>query len=68
MVIKGKFEKDSNFITVFVDNRIYTIARNTGEWASVGVGERTAMGQILTQETYDKWVSACSKEAAFELL
>ena len=65
--IKGKYETDQNFTTVYCDNTIYTIARNTGDWGSVAVGQRTAMGQILTQEVYDKWASECEKEGTFEL-
>lgn len=65
--ITGKFKKDSNFITVYCDNTIYTIARNTDNWGYVKVGERTAMGQILTQEAFDKWASECTEVGTFEL-
>ena len=65
--ITGKFEKDNNFITVYCDNTIYTIAKNTGDWACVKVGERTATGQILTQEAFDKWASECTEVGTFEL-
>lgn len=67
MKIHGNYEIDDNFIKVYANNRIYTIARNTGDWGSVGVGERTAMGQVLDQATYDKWVAECLKEGDFEL-
>ena len=67
MKITGKYTRDENFTTVYTDNTVYTIARNTGEWAAVAVGERTAMGQILDQDTYDEWVSECAKEGTFEL-
>ena len=67
MIIRGRYEGDDNFTTIYADNRIYTIARNTGDWGSVGVGERTAMGQVLDQATYDKWEAECSKEGTFEL-
>ena len=65
--IKGKYETDSNFTTVYCDNTVYTIARNTGEWSCIKVGETTAMGQILTQEAYDKWTSECEREGTFEI-
>ena len=65
--ITGKFEKDSNFINVYFDNAIYTIAKNTGDWACVKVGERTATGQVLTQEAFDKWASECTEVGTFEL-
>ena len=67
MKITGKYKVDQNFITVYCDNTVYTIARNTGDGGSVKVGERTFMGQILTQEAYDKWASECEKEGTFEL-
>lgn len=67
MKITGKYKKDDNFITVYCDNTIYTIAINTGDWGSVSVGQKTAMGQILTQETYDKWDSECTEVGTFEL-
>ena len=67
MIIKGKYEVDSNFTTVYSNNTIYTIARNTGEWGCVSVGQMTAMGLVLTQEAYDKLSSECEKEGVFEL-
>ena len=67
MKITGKYEKDDNFITVYSNNTIYTIARNTDNWGCVKVGERTAMGQILTQEAFDKWASECTEVGTFEL-
>lgn len=67
MTITGMYKTDENFTTIYADNRIYTIARNTGDWGFVGVGERTAMGPVLDQATYDKWVAECSKEGTFEL-
>lgn len=44
-----------------------TIARNTGDWSSVGVGERAYIGGVLTQERYNELASACVKEGTFEL-
>lgn len=67
MKITGKYKKNDNFTIVYCDNTIYTIAINTGDWGSVAVGHKTAMGQILTQEAYDKWASECEKEGTFEL-
>ncbi len=67
MKIYGNFEKDQNFITVYSENRIYKIARSTGDWGFVRVGEMTATGHVLDQETYDKWASECSETGTFEL-
>lgn len=66
MTIYGKYNQDRNFTRVYANNRIYVIARNTGDWSSVGVGERTATGLVLDQTTYDKWVAECSMEGVFE--
>lgn len=67
MKITGKFEKDDSFTTIYCNNVIYTIARHTGDWGSVAVGQMTATGHILTQEIYDKWASECEREGTFEL-
>lgn len=63
--IKGKYEKDNNFTTIYCNNTIYTIARN-GKWGCKKVGENTGFGK-LTQEIYDKWESECTKEGTFVL-
>ena len=65
--ITGRYKQDDNFTTVYCDNTIYTIANNTGYWASKSVGDRTNIGKIITQEVYDKWASECEKEGTFEL-
>lgn len=67
MKVFGRYETDTNFTTVYCDNTIYTIARSTGDWSCVGVGQRTATGHILTQEVYDEWKSTCKKEGTFVL-
>lgn len=66
--ITGRYFVDSNFVTVYCDNTIYTIARATKEWASCKVGDKTAMGAVLTQEAYDKWAAECTKEKTFQLI
>ena len=67
MKITGRYTKDENFTTVYTDNKIYTIARNTGEWGYLKVGERSYMGQILDQATYDRWAAEAEKVGTFEL-
>lgn len=62
LTIRGRYTVDDNFTTIFSDNKIYTIARATGEWGSV-----TVDGYFLTQEMYDKWESECQHEGTFEL-
>lgn len=68
MKIKGRYEKDLNFICVYCDNTIYTIARNSGEWGALKVGERDrTSGNVLTLELYKEMESACEKSGTFEL-
>lgn len=67
MLINGRYEKDDNFTYVYTENTLYTIARNTGEWNSVKIGDRTANGNVLTKETFEAWKSECEKEGEFEL-
>ncbi len=68
MKIQGKYKTDSNFTEVYCDNKIYVIARNTGDWACTSVGEYTATGHLLTQEIYNSWLAECTKEGTFTLL
>lgn len=65
--ITGKYEKDENFTTVYSNNTVYTIANATGSYSKVSVGEKIALGQILDQETYNRWASECEEEGTFEL-
>lgn len=67
MIIYGKYEEDENFTVVYADNRIYTIARNTGDWGSLVVGGTANVGGVLTQERYNELESACTREGSFEL-
>lgn len=67
MTIKGKYIQDQNFTTVYTEDTLYTLARNSSDWGCVKIGERTATGQILDRETFEKWKSECTKEGMFEL-
>lgn len=65
--LTGKYTKDQNFITVFPDsepNTMYTIARNTGDWNFIKVGQSCAYGEI-TQSQFDKWKSECPESGTF---
>lgn len=55
-IIEGRYERDDNFTTVYVDEEkaLYTIARNTGEWARMKVGDVLHVGGVLTQADYDR--------------
>ncbi len=66
--IKGRYETDDNFTTIYGnDNRLYTIARSTGECGSVGVGEMTHMGKMFTQRHFDAGRAACADSGTFVL-
>lgn len=67
MEIRGRYEKDSNFTTVYTDNCMCTIARNTGERSCLEVGELAAVGGRLTQERYDELAGQCQNEGTFWL-
>ena len=67
MKITGNYKKDENFTTVYADNRIYTIARNTGEYGVAAVGNRAVVGGVIMQELYDRWSSECAETGTFEL-
>lgn len=67
MKVKGRYMRDHNFTTIYTGDRVYTVARATGEWSSVGVGERTYMGNVLTQERYNAMEADCHQEGEFEL-
>lgn len=67
MLIKGRYEQDQNFTTVYTEDTMYQIARNTGSWSSRKVGEELAFSGILTPELLAKWKGECTKEGTFNL-
>lgn len=67
MKVTGKYKKDENFTKVYSGNRIYTIARNTGEYGVTAVGDHAAIGGVITQELYDRWSTECAETGTFEL-
>ena len=40
MKIRGNYEQDKNFITMFSNNAVYTISRDTGKWGGVSASVR----------------------------
>lgn len=61
MVIYGRYDdSDKYFITVYSNNVVYTIARNTGIWGYIAVGE-----QGFTQSMYDNLKKRCVKASPF---
>lgn len=67
MRVRGCYTKDSNFITLFSSDTMYTIARNTGEWGSVRVGGTFANGQPFTKADYERMKEECDSVGTFVL-
>lgn len=67
MRIKGRYEKDQNFTRVYSDNTVYEIARDSGEWSALKVGECDRQGNVLTLEQFKEWENACEKTGTFVL-
>lgn len=67
MKITGRYENDENFTRVYSNNTVYTIARNSGEWGTLKVGEHDRQGNVLTLEQFNEWENACEKVGTFDL-
>lgn len=67
MRVQGRYTKDSNFVTLFSGDVMYTIARNTGEWGSVRVGGTLANGQPFTKADYERMKGECHRVGTFVL-
>lgn len=67
MKVIGKFEQDRNFTRVYSSNSVYEIARNSGEWSVLKVGEHDRQGNVLTLEQFKAWENACEKVGSFDL-
>ena len=67
MRIKGRYEKDQNFTRVYSNNTVYEIARYSGEWSALKVGECDRQGNVLTLEQFKAWENACEKTGTFVL-
>lgn len=67
MTIKGKYTTDSNFTTVYTEDTVYTLARNSSDWGCIKVGDMTATGHILDRKSFEKMKLECTKEGTFTL-
>lgn len=65
--INGKYSKDVNFITVYVEeeNTMYVIARNSSDYGCRKVGQHLADGRLFTQEMFDTWSAECANSGTF---
>lgn len=59
-IAEGYFEIDSNFIYVYDDCGMYTIARNSHQGAYLKIGDRVANGFIYTKEIHARFVKSCA--------
>lgn len=55
MTVTGKYEKGENYTRVYSNNAICEIARNSGEWGVLKVGEHDRQGNALTLEQFKEW-------------
>jgi hypothetical protein len=57
-----KYFEDENFITKVGDGKVTTIAKATGQRATLKIGDSTFSGTVLDQEWYDELLAKCDKE------
>lgn len=67
MRVTGKYKKGRYFIKVYSNNAMYVIARNSGEWGVLKVGECDCQGNAFTLEQFRERESACEKTGTFDL-
>ena len=56
-----KYFEDENFITKVGDGKVITIAKATGQRATLQIGDSTFSGAVLDQEWYDELLAKCDK-------
>ena len=62
-----RIQKDQNFTTIYTEDSLYTVARNTGEWSYRKMGNWLACGGKLTPELFQEWKAECTETGTFEL-
>lgn len=67
MLITGKYETDSNFVTVYANNTVYTMAKNSREWGAIQIPGRTATYLPLDLNWYKECEAECTETGTFEL-
>lgn len=66
MIITGKFESDSNFITVYTENKVFTLAFG-GDQGSVDVPGYSAYYTPLTKEWLAAAAAECTETGTFRV-
>lgn len=67
MTITGTYKKDQNFTTVYTEDTLYTIARNTGEWSYRKIDDWLACRGKLTPEIFRELKAECTETGTFNL-
>jgi hypothetical protein len=66
MEITGRFEADSNFITVYTEDKVFTLAFGGG-WGSVDVPGYSAYYAPLTKEWLAAAAAECTETGTFRV-
>lgn len=67
MRIEGKYTQDDNFVTIYTENTLYILDKETLEFESRRVGDKIASEEVLTQEFFDEQKNLCENEGVFVL-
>ena len=67
MTVIGCYTRDDYFDTVFSNDVMYTINRNTGKWGSVRVGDTFDNGMAFTKADYERYKEECDSVGVFTL-
>lgn len=67
MTIHGRYRLGKYFITVFSDNTMYLIARNSYDWIRVNVGKIFENGEPFSKADYDRLETKCDNVGTFEV-
>ena len=67
MRITGKFSADKNFVTVYSNDTIYDLARNSREWSFVHVPGWAGNNTWIDIAAYRKYEAECTETGTFEL-
>lgn len=67
MRIEGKYTQDDNFVTIYTEDTLYILDKETLEFESRKVGDKIVSEEILTQEFFDEQKDLCENEGIFVL-
>lgn len=67
LIVVGRESRDHNFITVYADGAIYTMARGCADWGVRRIGDTAACGGIVTADVYNTLASRASGIGVYAL-